>query len=397
MKHGSRFGRQGIVRRLRGRGAPVVLLAAAGVLGTASGFALASQPDETGHTPVTICHHAGPNPDNWHTITVDDDAVQAHLDHGDSIGACEGDTTSTTSTDATSTETTTTSTVTEADTTTSTTSHDPVTLCHHAGPDPANWHEITVDDDSVLQAHLAHGDTIGACPDVTTTVTDPDTTTTVTEPDTTTTVTLDETTTTTGPDTTVTTTIPCVETAIRRVISPATVSTVTDPGSTVTQTVPGSTDYVTVPGETSEVTQDGTTSTVTQPGSTITETQPGSTLTSTVPGSTFVSTIPGTTNTVTDCTNETSTITSTGDTSTSTDTGSVLGTVASGGDPGGKGKPAAKKSKNDGGGNGAIAADTQDPAGSLPFTGFQAPILILVGLGMAAAGATLRRTLGSAD
>jgi hypothetical protein len=27
-----------------------------------------------GHTPVTICHHAGPHPANWHTITVDDDS-----------------------------------------------------------------------------------------------------------------------------------------------------------------------------------------------------------------------------------------------------------------------------------------------------------------------------------
>jgi LPXTG-motif cell wall-anchored protein len=43
-----------------------------------------------GHTPVTICHHAGPNPENWHTITVDDDSVtlRAHLGHGDTLGPC---------------------------------------------------------------------------------------------------------------------------------------------------------------------------------------------------------------------------------------------------------------------------------------------------------------------
>src|SRR5829696_280257 len=205
MKHGSRLGRlarwagrrQGIGRGPGGRGAPIALLAAAGVLGIASGLAIAAPNDDTGHTPVTICRHAGPDPADWHTITVDDDAVQAHLDQGDSIGACEGDATSTTSTDTTSTESTTTSTITEADTA-STTGHEPVTLCHHAGPDPANWHEITVDDESVLQAHLAHGDTIGPCPEVTTTVTDPDVTTTVTGPDTTSTVTEDVTTTTTG-------------------------------------------------------------------------------------------------------------------------------------------------------------------------------------------------------
>lgn len=43
-----------------------------------------------GHTPVTICHHAGPHPANWHTITVDDDSVTltAHLRHGDTYGPC---------------------------------------------------------------------------------------------------------------------------------------------------------------------------------------------------------------------------------------------------------------------------------------------------------------------
>lgn len=50
-----------------------------------------------GHTPVTICHHAGPNPVNWHTITVDDDSVtlQAHLGHGDTLGPCTDTTTPT--------------------------------------------------------------------------------------------------------------------------------------------------------------------------------------------------------------------------------------------------------------------------------------------------------------
>ncbi len=34
-----------------------------------------------GHTPVTICH-------NGNTITIDDSALQAHLNHGDTIGGC---------------------------------------------------------------------------------------------------------------------------------------------------------------------------------------------------------------------------------------------------------------------------------------------------------------------
>lgn len=37
-------------------------------------------PDQS-HTPVEICH-------NGKTITVDDNAVKAHLKHGDTLGAC---------------------------------------------------------------------------------------------------------------------------------------------------------------------------------------------------------------------------------------------------------------------------------------------------------------------
>ena len=38
----------------------------------------------------------------------------------------------------------------------------PTTICHHAGPDQLVT--ITVDNAAVFAAHLAHGDTIGACP-----------------------------------------------------------------------------------------------------------------------------------------------------------------------------------------------------------------------------------------
>lgn len=37
-------------------------------------------------TPVTICHKPGTPAE--HTITVDDNALPAHLAHGDYIGAC---------------------------------------------------------------------------------------------------------------------------------------------------------------------------------------------------------------------------------------------------------------------------------------------------------------------
>ncbi|MEO6193299.1 MAG: calcium-binding EGF-like domain-containing protein [Thermoanaerobaculia bacterium] len=37
---------------------------------------------------VTICHVPPGNPSNFHTITVDDNALPAHLGHGDLVGAC---------------------------------------------------------------------------------------------------------------------------------------------------------------------------------------------------------------------------------------------------------------------------------------------------------------------
>jgi hypothetical protein len=37
---------------------------------------------------TTICHIPPGNPANWHYITVGNSAVDAHLAHGDKIGAC---------------------------------------------------------------------------------------------------------------------------------------------------------------------------------------------------------------------------------------------------------------------------------------------------------------------
>jgi hypothetical protein len=56
-----------------------------------------------GHTPVTICHK--PGRPAQHTIVVDDDAVPAHLAHGDYIGPC-GAVVTVTQTSATTTLTT---------------------------------------------------------------------------------------------------------------------------------------------------------------------------------------------------------------------------------------------------------------------------------------------------
>ncbi len=56
--------------------------------GTATAQATPSQGN--GHTPVSVCHREGNS--SSHTIVVDNDSVlQAHLRHGDSLGACASD------------------------------------------------------------------------------------------------------------------------------------------------------------------------------------------------------------------------------------------------------------------------------------------------------------------
>ena len=39
---------------------------------------------------VDVCHFPPENPDNWHTITVSENAVDEHLAHGDLLAICEG-------------------------------------------------------------------------------------------------------------------------------------------------------------------------------------------------------------------------------------------------------------------------------------------------------------------
>jgi len=38
---------------------------------------------------LTICHVTPGNPSNKHTLIVDESAVEAHMGHGDAMGACE--------------------------------------------------------------------------------------------------------------------------------------------------------------------------------------------------------------------------------------------------------------------------------------------------------------------
>ncbi len=37
---------------------------------------------------IEVCHRPPGNPDNWHTITIDDNALPAHQAHGDLVGSC---------------------------------------------------------------------------------------------------------------------------------------------------------------------------------------------------------------------------------------------------------------------------------------------------------------------
>ena len=49
---------------------------------------LMSADQASASTKVAICHIPPGNPDNAHTINVDDNAVPAHLAHGDTLGEC---------------------------------------------------------------------------------------------------------------------------------------------------------------------------------------------------------------------------------------------------------------------------------------------------------------------
>lgn len=50
-----------------------------------------SPPDDQYEDKVLICHIPPGNPENAHTIRVSENAVPAHLAHGDTEGPCPGD------------------------------------------------------------------------------------------------------------------------------------------------------------------------------------------------------------------------------------------------------------------------------------------------------------------
>jgi len=88
-----------------------------------------------------VCHIPPGNPENAHTIVVDDSAVQTHLDHGDTLGPCPDEPGPPDDQYA-----------------------EKVLICHIPPGNPENAHTISVSVNAV-PAHLAHGDTEGPCPE----------------------------------------------------------------------------------------------------------------------------------------------------------------------------------------------------------------------------------------
>ena len=70
-----------------------VIAMVAVIMGT-SAFApaMADKPgEEPNEGKVLVCHIPPGNPDKAHTISISEDDVQDHLDHGDFEGDCDGD------------------------------------------------------------------------------------------------------------------------------------------------------------------------------------------------------------------------------------------------------------------------------------------------------------------
>jgi hypothetical protein len=110
---------------------------------------VASQDDIEDH--VTLCHIPPGNPDNSHTIVVGAPAVQAHLNHGDFEGECDGDE------GASDEDLNDDGEEDDADSV-------KVVVCHIPPGNPDQAREISIDADD-LQSHLDHGDTEGECPE----------------------------------------------------------------------------------------------------------------------------------------------------------------------------------------------------------------------------------------
>ena len=92
-------------------------------------------------TKANVCHIPPGNPENVHTIAISVNALAAHLEHGDSIGACDPQ---------------------PIDASVAVAEVPQVDVCHVPPENPDNVHTITISQ-NVVCTHLDHGDNIGAC------------------------------------------------------------------------------------------------------------------------------------------------------------------------------------------------------------------------------------------
>jgi hypothetical protein len=120
-----------------------------------SGFEDVVASTEEAAASVTLCHVPPGNPDAAHTVTVGAPAVPVHLAHGDAEGACAGDEEAPED-DPEDDEEPEEGEEGEEDAETK------VVVCHVPPGNPENPVTIEVGETAV-PAHLAHGDTEGAC------------------------------------------------------------------------------------------------------------------------------------------------------------------------------------------------------------------------------------------
>jgi hypothetical protein len=120
---------------------------------------------------VVICHYPAGDITKGNTIEIDADSVADHLAHGDTLGACSeqpDDNPTNTPLPAPTNTPAPAPTNTPVPAPTSTpepapTAEEKVLVCHYPSGDDTKGVTIEIDADS-LAGHLAHGDTLGACP-----------------------------------------------------------------------------------------------------------------------------------------------------------------------------------------------------------------------------------------
>jgi hypothetical protein len=113
------------------------------------------QEEDAGQAKVLVCHVPPGNPENAVTIEVAESAVSAHLAHGDTEGLCPGDTGPGEEEEGSDGDP-------EADELDEDAGQPKVLVCHVPPGNPENPVTIEIAEPAV-PAHLAHGDTEGAC------------------------------------------------------------------------------------------------------------------------------------------------------------------------------------------------------------------------------------------